>query len=91
MTLPLWFLVFALFVPRIVLFIGWHHGWHFEVPQPFAGLAWFFFPRALVLMSVYASQGFSPWFWAHFGACACCYARYAYNYRTNARKAVNES
>ena len=66
--LPVWFLIFALFVPRIALFIGWHHGWPYSVPQPGAALCWFFLPRVLVLLTVYTAQGFSTWFWIHLGA-----------------------
>ncbi len=68
MLIPVWFLVFALVVPRISLFILWIHGFAFAVPQPGAGLAWFFLPRILVLVTIYTLMGFCPWFWVHLGA-----------------------
>lgn len=66
-TLPLWFLVFSLFLPRIALAVYWlesamlpfHlHGW---VPLVVAILL----PRVLVLYLIYLDQGFSLWFLIH--------------------------
>lgn len=68
MLIPIWFLVLALFLPRISLFILWIHGWAFGIPQPGAGLVWFFLPRVLVLLLIYTALGFHPWFWIHVGA-----------------------
>ena len=66
--LPIWFLVLALILPRLSLFIGWFQGWTFPVPQPGSAFCWFFLPRLLVLMMLYTAQGFSPWFWIHLAA-----------------------
>lgn len=67
MTLPLWFLVLSLFLPRICLVLAWlqnnlvpfHlHGW---VPL----LAGILIPRILILILIYQSQGLSWWFLIH--------------------------
>jgi hypothetical protein len=66
-TLPLWFLVFSLFLPRIALAVYWlesamlpfHlHGW---LPLIVAILL----PRVLVLYLIYLDQGISLWFLIH--------------------------
>jgi hypothetical protein len=65
--IAVWFLVLALFVPRITLLIAYlTHG----IPLnniPFIGdvaLA-VFLPRALVVIYIYENMGTSPWFWVH--------------------------
>jgi len=66
-TLPLWFLVFSLFLPRIALLLLWLEGatlpfhLHGIVPLVFAILL----PRALVLYLIYFDQGISLWFVIH--------------------------
>ncbi len=66
-TLPLWFLVFALFLPRIALLLMWLEGalapfhLHGIVPLAFAILL----PRVLVLFLIYVDQGISLWFVIH--------------------------
>jgi hypothetical protein len=66
-TLPLWFLVFSLFLPRVALLVYWAgsamlpfhlHGW---VTLAFAVLL----PRLLVLYLIYLDQGISLWFVLH--------------------------
>jgi hypothetical protein len=66
-TLPLWFLVFSLFLPRIALGVYWLenamapfnlHGW---IPLAVAILL----PRVLVLYLIYLDQGISLWFVVH--------------------------
>jgi hypothetical protein len=64
-TLPTWFLVVALFLPRIALFTGWINEWVFRVPQPASALLWFFLPRILVLITIYDVMGTCAWFWIH--------------------------
>ena len=62
--LPLWFLVVALFLPRIALALAWlqgnlvpfHlHGW---VPV----VAWAIVPRILILVLIYQDLGLGWWF-----------------------------
>jgi hypothetical protein len=66
-TLPLWFLVFALFLPRIALLLMWldtgltPFHLHGIVPLVFAILL----PRVLVLFLIYLDQGISLWFVIH--------------------------
>jgi hypothetical protein len=65
--LPLWFLVFALFLPRIALVVAWLQ----EVLVPFhligiiPPLFWIFLPRILVLYLIYVDQGLTLWFLVH--------------------------
>lgn len=65
--LPLWFLVFSLFLPRVALFLLWLETplmpfrLHGLVPLVFAILL----PRVLVLYLIYLDQGISLWFIIH--------------------------
>jgi uncharacterized membrane protein YgcG len=66
-TLPLWFLVFSLFLPRVSLFLLWLGGgllpFHLRgiVPLVFAVLL----PRLLVLFLIYMDLGVGLWFILH--------------------------
>jgi len=66
-VLPLWFLVFSLFLPRIALLMLWLETaltpfhLHGLVPLVFAILL----PRVLVLYLIYLDQGISLWFVIH--------------------------
>jgi hypothetical protein len=65
--LPLWFLVFSLFLPRIALVVAWFQGVlipfhpHGLIPLLVAILL----PRALILWLIYLDQGVSLWFLIH--------------------------
>ncbi|MEO6983167.1 MAG: hypothetical protein ABI072_08630 [Edaphobacter sp.] len=65
--LPFWFLVFALFLPRVALVVAWFQGvlipfhLHGLVPLLFAIIL----PRVLVLFLIYVDQGLSLWFVIH--------------------------
>jgi hypothetical protein len=65
--LPLWFLVFALFLPRLAMVVAWFQG----VLAPFhlygiiPALFWLFLPRILVLYLIYVDQGLTLWFVVH--------------------------
>ncbi len=65
--LPLWFLVFSLFLPRVALAIAWLQGvlapfhLHGIVPLVIALLL----PRVLILFLIYTDQGLSLWFLIH--------------------------
>jgi hypothetical protein len=65
--LPLWFLVFALFLPRIAMVVAWLQG--VLVPFSLIGiippLFWLFLPRILVLYLIYVDQGLTLWFVVH--------------------------
>ena len=66
-ALPLWFLVFSLFLPRVALAVAWLQGvlapFHLYglVPLIIAVLL----PRVLILFLVYTDQGLSLWFLIH--------------------------
>jgi hypothetical protein len=66
-VLPLWFLVFSLFLPRVALLILWLDGatapfhLHGFLPLVVAVLL----PRILVLYLIYLDQGISLWFIIH--------------------------
>ncbi len=66
-SLPLWFLVFSLFLPRVALAVAWLQGvlapFHLVgiVPLVVAVLL----PRVLILYMIYVDQGLSLWFVIH--------------------------
>jgi hypothetical protein len=66
--LPLWFLVFALLLPRISMVVAWLQG--VLVPFHLVGiippLFWLCLPRILVLYLIYVDQGITLWFIVHF-------------------------
>ncbi|MDQ2832648.1 MAG: hypothetical protein M3Y50_02680 [Acidobacteriota bacterium] len=65
--LPLWFLVFALFLPRIAMLVAWFQGvlvpFHLQGLVP--ALFWLLLPRLLVLYLIYVDQGIHLWFILH--------------------------
>ncbi len=68
-TLPLWFLVVSLFLPRICLLIAWlQHSLPSYLPsslsiiQIIVGLL---IPRILILFWIYQDQGIGLWFLIH--------------------------
>ena len=66
--LPLWFLVVALFLPRISLLLMYfqHTLGRFEIVVGIIPLlVWALLPRALVLYIIYRDQGISFWFLLH--------------------------
>ncbi|HWW22625.1 MAG TPA: hypothetical protein VNY78_01925 [Edaphobacter sp.] len=65
--LPFWFLVFALFLPRVALAVAWLQGvllpFHLHGFLPLVvGIV---LPRVLVLYLIYLDQGFTLWFIIH--------------------------
>jgi hypothetical protein len=68
--LPLWFLVFALFLPRVAMVVAWLQG--VLVPFHLVGIVpplfWLLLPRILVLYLIYVDQGLTLWFIVHFVA-----------------------
>lgn len=73
--LPLWFLIVALFLPRVSLVIAyladdlvWYglHGW---IPPTLAVVV----PRVLVIILIFQDRGFSGWLLVHGIALACVY------------------
>jgi len=92
-TLPLWFLVFSLILPRLALLVYWldaatlpfHiHGW---VPLAVAILV----PRLLVLYLVYLDQGIGFWLVIHLAAALVVWAsggRYSRRRRLERQRAI---
>jgi hypothetical protein len=66
-VLPLWFLVLALFLPRVCLAVAWLQ--HNLVPFHLHGYIPLFIalllPRVLVLVLIYQDQGLTLWFLVH--------------------------
>jgi hypothetical protein len=66
-TLPLWFLVFSLLLPRVALVVYWLEtamtpfNVHGLLPLVLAILL----PRVLVMYLIYLDQGISPWLVIH--------------------------
>ena len=65
--LPLWFLVLALFLPRLSVALMWLQnslaGFHLQGILP--PIVWLLLPRALVLYLIFVDQGVSLWFIIH--------------------------
>jgi hypothetical protein len=86
--LPLWFLVFALFLPRISLLILWLDNGlaafhlHGFLPLVVAVLL----PRILVLYMIYLDQGISLWFIIHLVAALMAWGGSGRYYSRRGRK-----
>jgi hypothetical protein len=65
--LPLWFLILALFLPRVTLIAGYClndlRAFYLEgfIPPALT----IFLPRVLIIMLIYQDRGLSPWLIAH--------------------------
>lgn len=81
--LPFWFLIFALFLPRISLAVAWLQG--VLVPFHLTGLIPLLFaivlPRGLVLYLIYLDQGISLWFVIHLAVALLVWAGGGDTYR----------
>ena len=74
-SLPLWFLLLSLLLPRIALIIAYfrHDLAAFSLPgwiPPALGVV---IPRALVLILIFLDRGFGGWLLVHAIAMACTY------------------
>jgi hypothetical protein len=82
--LPFWFLVFALFLPRVSLVVAWLQG----VLVPFHLVGWIplivaiLLPRALILYLIYLDQGISLWFLIHLAVAILVWIGGGHTYRT---------
>lgn len=82
--LPFWFLVFALFLPRVSLAVAWFQG----ILMPFHLVGWIplvfaiLLPRALVLYLIYLDQGLSLWFVIHLVVAILVWMGGGHTYRT---------
>ncbi|HWZ52554.1 MAG TPA: hypothetical protein VNW54_13925 [Granulicella sp.] len=66
-SLPLWFLVFALFLPRVALVVAWFDRdlVRFHLDSLIAPILALLLPRVLILVLIYRDQGLSLWFLIH--------------------------
>jgi hypothetical protein len=66
-TLPLWFLIFSLFLPRIALLVAWlgNNLTPFHLVGILPLLMGLLLPRVLILYLIYLDQGISLWFIIH--------------------------
>lgn len=82
--LPFWFLVFALFLPRVSLVVAWLQG----ILIPFHLVGWIplifaiLLPRALVLYLIYLDQGVSLWFVIHLAVAVLVWIGGGHTYRS---------
>jgi hypothetical protein len=65
--LPLWFLVFSLFLPRIALIVAWFDRdlVRFHLDSLISPILALLLPRVLILVLIYRDQGLSLWFLIH--------------------------
>ena len=64
-VLPFWFLLLALFVPRVALFLGWLEAFRFPLPFPVDVVFWLLFFIFMVIILIYTRQGIDIWFVLH--------------------------
>jgi hypothetical protein len=72
-ALPLWFLVFSLFLPRIALIIAWFDRdlVRFHLDNIISPIFALLLPRILILVLIYRDQGLSLWFLIHAVVALC--------------------
>lgn len=72
-ALPLWFLVFALFLPRIALVLAWfdHDLLRFHLDNIISPIMALLLPRVLILVLIYRDEGISMWFLIHLIVALC--------------------
>jgi len=66
-ALPLWFLVFSLFLPRVALIIAWFDRdlMRFHLDNIISPIMALLLPRVLILVLIYRDEGISMWFLIH--------------------------
>jgi hypothetical protein len=86
--LPLWFLVFALFLPRIAIVVAWLQGvlLPFHLIGIIPPLFWLFLPRILVLYLIYVDQGLTLWFLVHLVAAILVWGGGGHQMRRRSRR-----
>lgn len=76
-SIPLWFLVLSLFLPRLCIFVAWlQHSMTTYVPTVVGIvpiLVWLLVPRILILFWIYQDQGITIWFLLHAIALLCAW------------------
>lgn len=68
-TIPLWFLVLSLFLPRLCIVLAWlQHNMPTYIPNPvnlIQVVVALLVPRILILFWIYQDQGIGLWFLLH--------------------------
>ena len=68
-SIPLWFLVLSLFLPRLCIFVAWiQHTMGQFIPATMGLIPiiiWLLAPRLLILFWIYQDQGLTIWFLLH--------------------------
>jgi hypothetical protein len=76
-TIPLWFLVLSLFLPRVCIVIAWlQHSMTNFIPPVVAiipAIVALLIPRLLILFWIYTDQGIGLWFLLHVIALLCAW------------------
>jgi hypothetical protein len=94
-SIPLWFLVLSLFLPRICIVLAWlQHSMVRYIP-PVVGLipaiVALLIPRVLILFWIYTDQGIGLWFLIHLIALLCAYGGGTHRvYRTRSGRYVED-
>jgi len=72
-ALPLWFLVFSLFLPRVALIIAWFDRdlVRFHLDNIISPILALLLPRVLICVLIYRDQGISLWFLIHLVVALC--------------------
>jgi hypothetical protein len=72
-ALPLWFLVFSLFLPRVALIIAWFDRdlVRFHLDNIISPIVALLLPRVLICVLIYRDQGISLWFLIHLVVALC--------------------
>ena len=66
-AIPLWLLLFSLFLPRLTLLYAFfvHQVPHAHLPDLAALIMWAARPKSMMLIYIYVNLGFDAWFLAH--------------------------
>jgi len=76
-TIPLWFLVLSLFLPRICIVVAWfQHSMTQYIPAVVGiipVIVALLIPRLLILFWIYSDQGIGLWFLIHVVALLCAW------------------
>lgn len=88
MELTALFLIVSLFVPRISLFVLYMQGLVPLNPTPFVADVFLsmLIPRAMVLILIAATLGFTGWFWVHLVVALIAYTNTSITYKTAKEK-----
>ena len=72
-ALPLWFLVFSLFLPRVSLIVAWfdHDLARFHLDSIISPIMALLLPRVLIMVLIYRDQGISLWLLIHLIVALC--------------------